>query len=98
MVLSAEHTPAVPVRRALLSVSDKAGLLEFAQALHAAGVLRTAPLGALDGNDGALMWQLHVDAATRLANVPLPEAVGPSMQMTGMSWVLACATENRASK
>ena len=36
--MSAEPTPAVPVRRALLSVSDKAGVLEFAQALHAAGV------------------------------------------------------------
>ncbi|MEN9628837.1 MAG: hypothetical protein RJA10_2064 [Pseudomonadota bacterium] len=40
--------------------------------VHAAGVLRTAPLGALDSNTGALMWQLHVDAATRLANTVLP--------------------------
>jgi len=27
-----------PVRRALISVSDKTGIVEFAQALHAAGV------------------------------------------------------------
>ena len=27
-----------PIRRALLSVSDKTGILEFAQALHAQGV------------------------------------------------------------
>lgn len=40
--------------------------------VHAAGVLRTAPLGALDAADGALMWQLHVDAATRLADAVLP--------------------------
>ncbi len=40
--------------------------------VHAAGVLRTAPLGALDPGDGALMWRLHVDAATHLANRLLP--------------------------
>lgn len=40
--------------------------------VHAAGVLRTAPLGALDGDDGELMWRLHVDAATRLADALLP--------------------------
>jgi 3-oxoacyl-[acyl-carrier protein] reductase len=33
--------------------------------VHAAGVLRVGPLGALQPGDGALMWQLHVDAATR---------------------------------
>jgi 3-oxoacyl-[acyl-carrier protein] reductase len=40
--------------------------------VHAAGVLRTAPLGGLLASDGALMWQLHVDAATRIANAVLP--------------------------
>jgi 3-oxoacyl-[acyl-carrier protein] reductase len=40
--------------------------------VHAAGVLRVAPLGALGVDDGALMWRLHVDAATCLANVLLP--------------------------
>ena len=40
--------------------------------VHAAGVLRTAPLGALNGDDGALMWRLHVDAATRIADTVLP--------------------------
>jgi 3-oxoacyl-[acyl-carrier protein] reductase len=44
-----------------------------AQALvHAAGVLRVAPLGELDGAAGERMWRLHVDAATRLANRLLP--------------------------
>lgn len=44
-----------------------------AQALvHAAGVLRVAPLGELDGAGGERMWRLHVDAATRLANRVLP--------------------------
>ncbi len=40
--------------------------------VHAAGVLRTAPLGALDAADGAAMWQLHVEACTRLADALLP--------------------------
>ena len=48
-------------------------LVRSPQALvHAAGVLRTAPLGRLDPAAGALMWQLHVDAATRIANAVLP--------------------------
>jgi NAD(P)-dependent dehydrogenase (short-subunit alcohol dehydrogenase family) len=40
--------------------------------VHAAGVLRVGPLGALRVDDGRLMWRLHVDAATCLANVLLP--------------------------
>lgn len=40
--------------------------------VHAAGVLRVARLGELDDAAGAQMWQLHVQAATRLANQLLP--------------------------
>jgi NAD(P)-dependent dehydrogenase (short-subunit alcohol dehydrogenase family) len=40
--------------------------------VHAAGVLRAAPLGALDPADAEVMWRLHVDAASRLANALLP--------------------------
>lgn len=40
--------------------------------VHAAGVLRVAPLGKLAPQDGQLMWQLHVDAATRLADRIVP--------------------------
>ena len=40
--------------------------------VHAAGMLRVGPLGALDPSDGEVMWRLHVDAATRLANHLLP--------------------------
>ena len=40
--------------------------------VHAAGVLRVGPLGQLDPASGALMWQLHVDAATRLADAMVP--------------------------
>ena len=50
-----------------------------AQALvHAAGVLRVAPLGSLDASDGQRMWALHVDALSRIANhlVPAMAAAG----------------------
>ncbi|MGE0800513.1 MAG: SDR family NAD(P)-dependent oxidoreductase [Lautropia sp.] len=40
--------------------------------VHGAGVLRTAPLGALDPAAAARMWQLHVDVASRLADRLLP--------------------------
>ena len=40
--------------------------------VHAAGVLRTGELGALQRVDAAMMWQLHVNAATQLANALLP--------------------------
>lgn len=40
--------------------------------VHAAGVLRVGPLGTLDANAGELMWQLHVDALTRIAGVLVP--------------------------
>ena len=40
--------------------------------VHASGVLRPGTLGDLQAADSALMWRLHVDAATRLANTLLP--------------------------
>jgi 3-oxoacyl-[acyl-carrier protein] reductase len=44
-----------------------------AQALvHAAGVLRVGTLGRLDPRDAELMWRLHVDAVTRIADIVVP--------------------------
>lgn len=40
--------------------------------VHAAGVMRAAPLGRLRQEDGELLWRLHVEAATRLADAVLP--------------------------
>lgn len=40
--------------------------------IHAAGVMRVGPLGELSGEDSALMWQLHVDAVMRIANLVVP--------------------------
>ena len=51
--------------------------------VHAAGVARLASLGALQDADGLLMWQLHVHAATRLAN-----RVIPAMQASGQGRVV----------
>jgi 3-oxoacyl-[acyl-carrier protein] reductase len=36
--------------------------------VHAAGLLRSAPLGGLSVEDGRQMWNLHVEAPTRLVN------------------------------
>ncbi|SFI01482.1 SDR family oxidoreductase [Bradyrhizobium sp. Gha] len=40
--------------------------------VHAAGMLKVAPLGSLDHDEGAAMWRLHVDAAERLADALAP--------------------------
>lgn len=40
--------------------------------VHAAGVLRVAPLGKLQASDGELMWRLHVQAAERIAGLVVP--------------------------
>ena len=40
--------------------------------VHAAGFMRTAPLGSLASEDGLAMWRLHVDAAATIANALLP--------------------------
>lgn len=43
-----------------------------AAVVHAAGLLRVGALGALVETDATLMWQLHAQAASRLANALLP--------------------------
>ncbi len=55
------------------AIAAAAARLVDAEALvHAAGVLRVAPLGQLNAADGQLMWRLHVEAAIRLADMLLP--------------------------
>ena len=41
--------------------------------VHAAGVLRVAPLGKQDPLDAELMWRLHVESVSRIANVVIPQ-------------------------
>ncbi|MBR0659090.1 SDR family NAD(P)-dependent oxidoreductase [Neoroseomonas oryzicola] len=40
--------------------------------VHAAGLMRGAVIGALDPAVGATLWRLHVDAASRLADLLAP--------------------------
>ena len=60
-----------------------AGLVHVDALVHAAGVLRVAPIGKLDAKAGELMWKLHVDAASLLA-----DALVPSMVERGFGRVL----------
>ena len=46
--------------------------VEASALVHAAGVLRVGRLGQLNAEAGALMWHLHVEAVTRIADVLLP--------------------------
>jgi 3-oxoacyl-[acyl-carrier protein] reductase len=58
---------------ALRTAADVACKAGPPQALvHAAGVLRTGALGSLSAQDAQPMWQLHVQAATLLAESVLP--------------------------
>ena len=52
-----------------------AGLVNVDALVHAAGVLRVGPLGKLDAQAGELMWKLHVDAASLLADALVPAMV-----------------------
>ena len=45
---------------------------DVAVLVHAAGVLRVGRLGSLEAADASLMWQLHVEALTRIANIAVP--------------------------
>jgi 3-oxoacyl-[acyl-carrier protein] reductase len=46
--------------------------------VHAAGLMRTGPLGALDHSAGETLWRVHVAAAERLA-----DRLGPAMPTGG---------------
>ena len=83
--------PAITTEQFASSVVDLADAVATASAVaavleqstpdalvHAAGILRVAPLGLLEHADTAAMWQLHVDAGARLANT-----VVPAMQAAG---------------
>lgn len=71
-----EHPAFEPVQANLtdaVELQRVASRLRHASALvHAAGVLRVGRLDQLDAEDGALMWRLHVDAATRLCQALVP--------------------------
>ncbi|GKS75899.1 SDR family oxidoreductase [Acidovorax sp. SUPP950] len=82
-----EHAAFTPVAVDLTDGEDiaraAAGLQAVQALVHAAGVLRVGPLGQLDHAGGGLMWRLHVDAATRLA-----DAIVPAMAARGSGRVV----------
>jgi 3-oxoacyl-[acyl-carrier protein] reductase len=49
-----------------------AGITEVGAIVHAAGFMRTAPLGELTAGEGAAMWRLHVEAVAMIADELLP--------------------------
>lgn len=54
------------------AVAAAIGEARFDALVHAAGIMRAAPLGRLDHAAGALLWRLHVDVAARLADLLAP--------------------------
>jgi NAD(P)-dependent dehydrogenase (short-subunit alcohol dehydrogenase family) len=54
------------------SISSAVAAIAPTALVHAAGLLKVAPLGTLDHDDGAAMWRLHVDVAERLADALAP--------------------------
>ena len=70
----------VPVRRALLSVSDKGGLEDLAPRLHAAGVVLTASGGTLRHLEGL---GLPAQPVERVNNQP--EAFGGLVKTLGFA-------------
>lgn len=84
---SIAHPAFVPVPVDLAQGADiaraAAGLTGVDALVHAAGVLRVGRLGNLDPASGELMWRLHVDAATRLA-----DAIVPAMAARGAGRVV----------
>jgi NAD(P)-dependent dehydrogenase (short-subunit alcohol dehydrogenase family) len=59
--LALDLADAAAVRAALAGIEVEA-------LVHAAGLMRTAPLGRLDPEAGAAMWRMHVEVAALLAD------------------------------
>lgn len=64
------------------------GLDNATALVHAAGLLRVAPLAQSESADGELMWKLHVDAAVRLTRdlAPAMVAQGGGRVVLARSW------------
>ncbi|HUC51065.1 MAG TPA: SDR family oxidoreductase [Xanthobacteraceae bacterium] len=69
-----------------------AGIGETDALVHAAGFMRTAPLGELNADDGAAMWRVHVAAAALIADALLPK-----MRQGGRIVLIGSRTANGAA-
>ena len=75
---------------ALGPVCDELGTADAL--VHAAGFMRTAPLGQLSHDDGAAMWRLHVESVSFLA-----DRLVPRMPPGGRIVLLGSHTANGAA-
>ncbi|CAB3744207.1 3-oxoacyl-[acyl-carrier-protein] reductase FabG [Paraburkholderia rhynchosiae] len=75
---------------ALGHVCDHLGSVDAV--VHAAGFMRTAPLGQLSLHDGISMWRLHVESAMYLAN-----RLTPTMPAGGRIVLVGSRTANGAA-
>lgn len=75
---------------ALGPVCDELGTADAL--VHAAGFMRTAPLGQLSHDDGAAMWRLHVESVSFLA-----DRLVPRMPPGGRIVLLGSRTANGAA-
>ncbi|MFT0170492.1 SDR family NAD(P)-dependent oxidoreductase [Paraburkholderia mimosarum] len=79
---------------ALEHVCDELGSVDAL--VHAAGFMRTAPLGQLSIEDGAAMWRLHVESATYLADRLLPRMpAGGRIVLVGSRTANGAATRSQ---
>ncbi|RSB80258.1 SDR family oxidoreductase [Burkholderia cenocepacia] len=79
---------------ALAPVCDALGAVDAL--VHAAGFMRTAPLGQLSHDDGAAMWRLHVEAATFLADRLVPRMpAGGRIVLLGSRTASGAATRSQ---
>jgi len=74
----------------LAAVCDQLGAVDAL--VHAAGFMRTAPLGELSSEDGAAMWRVHVEAAACLA-----DRLAPRMPAGGRILLIGSRTANGAA-
>ena len=85
----------IPVDLATVSEAELASLLGDVRPdafIHAAGLLRVAPLGQMERGIGQELWRLHVDVATMIANI-----VVPRMQAGGRVLLIGSRTANGAA-
>ena len=66
------------------AIAPAIGAMRVDALVHAAGLLRVGRLGELPPEDGAAMWRLHVEAASRLADLLVPRmAAGGRVVLVG---------------
>ncbi|MBK3395066.1 MULTISPECIES: SDR family oxidoreductase [Methylobacterium] len=66
------------------AIAPAIGEMRVDALVHAAGLLRVGRLGELPPEDGAAMWRLHVEAASRLADLLVPRmAAGGRVVLVG---------------